>query len=128
MTEDGSGAAVELWDSPVRVVSSVLCYPEARAALAAAARDGRLTSADHRDARRELRVLHDELLVLEVDGELAHRAGELADERALRGYDAVHLASALAFGAETTVVSWDRDLRRAAERSGCAVAPAGLVA
>jgi predicted nucleic acid-binding protein len=42
----------------------------------------------------------------------------------LRGYDAVHLASALALGADTTVVTWDKDLGRAALRSGCGLAPA----
>jgi predicted nucleic acid-binding protein len=40
-------------------------------------------------------------------------------------YDAVHLASALALGADTTLVSWDEDLRRAASQSGSPVAPAG---
>jgi len=38
-------------------------------------------------------------------------------------YDAVHLASALAFGAATTLVTWDDDLARAALASGCGVAP-----
>jgi predicted nucleic acid-binding protein len=42
----------------------------------------------------------------------------------LRGYDAVHLASALALDADTTIVTWDEDLKRAAARRGCAVAPA----
>ena len=52
-------------------------------------------------------------------------AGELADERALRGYDAVHLASALALGpGETVLVTWDRDLGNAAVGAGLAVAPA----
>jgi predicted nucleic acid-binding protein len=41
----------------------------------------------------------------------------------LRGYDAVHLASALALGDAITFVSWDRELRRAAAQSGCALAP-----
>ena len=44
---------------------------------------------------------------------------------ALRGYDAVHLATALAFGAEDTILAtWDHDLSSAAGLSGLAVAPA----
>jgi predicted nucleic acid-binding protein len=34
------------------------------------------------------------------------------------------LASALALANDTTLVTWDEDLKRAAARSGCAVAPA----
>ncbi len=58
-----------------------------------------------------------------IDEPLAKHAGDLAEEFKLRGYDAVHLASALAFGAATTLVTWDDDLARAALASGCGVAP-----
>ena len=56
---------------------------------------------------------------------LAQRAGEITDERALRGYDAVHLASALALGpGETILVTWHRDLSDAAVGADLAVVPA----
>jgi hypothetical protein len=42
-----------------------------------------------------LDTLNTELVIVGVDEALAQRAGELADERALRGHEAVHLASAL---------------------------------
>ena len=46
---------------------------------------------------------------------LAERAGELADAYALRGYDAVHLASAEAIADEDAVlVTADHDLASAA--------------
>jgi len=61
--------------------------------------------------------------VVGIDEDLARQAGELADELALRGYDAVHLASALALGPATTVLTWDVDLSAAAHESGLAVAP-----
>jgi hypothetical protein len=38
------------------------------------------------------------LVIAAVEEALARRAGEHADERALRGYDAVHVVSALAPG------------------------------
>jgi uncharacterized protein len=84
-----------------------------------------LTARAHDRAVAELDALNTELVIIGVDEALAQRAGELADERALRGYDAVHLASALALGAgETILVTWDRDLSNAAVRAGVAVAPA----
>jgi len=124
IVEDGSDVAAELWDS-YPAASSVLAYPQARAALAAARRAKRLTARAHDRAVAELDALNAELVIVGVDEALAQRAGELADERALRGYDAVHLASALALGpGETIVVTWDRDLNDAAVGAGIAVAPA----
>jgi len=83
-----------------------------------------LTARAHDRAVAELDALNAELVIVGVDEALARRAGELADERALRGYDAVHLASALALGAgEAILVTWDRVLSNAAVGTGLAVAP-----
>lgn len=124
IVEVGSELVSELWDTPLQAASSILCYPEGRAALAAARRGGRLGNGDHNRAREEFESLQSELLLVGVDRLLAREAGELAEQLGLCGYDAVHLASALVLGADTTLVSWDEDLRRAAAQSGCPVAPA----
>jgi uncharacterized protein len=112
----------ELWGTRLRAASSILSYPEGRAALAAARRGRRLSATGYRQAREDFESLQSELALVGVDGPLTRRAGELAEEFELHGYDAVHLASALALGADTAVVSWDEDLKRAAARSGCAIA------
>jgi predicted nucleic acid-binding protein len=84
-----------------------------------------LTARAHDRAVAELNALNAELVIVGVDEALAQRAGELAGERALRGYDAVHLASALALGpGDTILATWDRDLSNAAVDTGLAVAPA----
>jgi predicted nucleic acid-binding protein len=121
--EPGSGVAAELWnDQPA--VSSILAYPEGRAALAAARRGRRLTPRAHAQALAEFEALNDEMALVGIDADLAHRAGDLADKLKLRGHDAVHLASALALGdASTVVVTWDGELSRAAAAAGLAVAP-----
>jgi uncharacterized protein len=108
-----------LWNAAERVASSILAYPEGRAALAAARRSGRLSSDAHRQALAEFEQVQRELALVGLDEALAHDAGELADALALRGYDAVHLASALASGGdEVALITWDVDLGVAAERMG----------
>lgn len=124
VVEPGSDLVAKLWGTRLRAASSILCYPEGRAALAAARRGRRLSAPGYGRAREEFESLQGELVLVGIDGQLARRAGELAEEHELRGYDAVHLASALALGADTTLVTWDQDLKRAAAQSGCAVAPA----
>jgi len=73
---------------------SVALFAEARAGLASAHRSGRSTSAAHAEAVGTLELLWDELDAIDVSEPIARRAGELAETHALRGYDAIHLASA----------------------------------
>lgn len=64
------------------------------------------------------------MLPIGMDWSLARHAGELAEIHELRGYDAVHLATALAaVTLDLMLVTWDRDLARATAQSGIAVAP-----
>ena len=59
-----------------------------------------------------------------VDGDLARSAGELAVEYALRGYDAMHLATALSIDDENLLLAtWDQELAQAALNTGRAVVP-----
>ena len=118
--------AAELWVSAYSAASSILAYPEGRAALAAARRLDRLGEVEHREALAAFEGLYAELATVGVDQELAARAGGYAEDLGLRGYDAVHLAAALELGDEEVVlVTWDRDLARAAERVGLGIAGLG---
>jgi predicted nucleic acid-binding protein len=123
VVEDGSELASELWGSAYPAASSILAYAEGRAALAAARQLGRLDADEHRKALADFEELDEGLAVVGVDHELAVRAGQCAEDLGLRGYDSVHLATALELGdAEVVVVTWDRDLARAAEEVGLGVA------
>ena len=124
VSEVGSELATRLWETGHPAASSILAYPEGRAALASARRTGRLTPTGYRKALEDFEACHSELLVVGIDDRHARRAGQLAEEFGLRGYDAVHLASSLALGPDTVVITWDLDLKRAAGDSGLAVAPA----
>jgi predicted nucleic acid-binding protein len=119
VVEAGSRAARELWDRASRVVSIRLLYPEARAALAQAQRNGRLTARQLRSAVRGLEGHYGQLDLVELDETLAHDAGDLAEAHALRWYDAVHLAAARRLDdADLVVAAGDSALLAAAQRLG----------
>ncbi len=84
------------------VAVSDICYVEARSALARKEREGAFSTEEHDEAvghlQRDFREVY--LLRLLTGGIVAH-AGELAREHALRAYDAVHLATALALREES---------------------------
>jgi predicted nucleic acid-binding protein len=83
-----------------------------------------LTSRGYAQALVSFDGLQNGLQLLAVDHELVRDAGELAEQYALRGYDAVHLAAGLAIAGPVTFVTWDGDLAGAAADCGVAVAPA----
>jgi predicted nucleic acid-binding protein len=126
VTEPGTPLARELWDSADDVVSTRLLYVEAAAALARARRMGRITDRNRRAALDSLDDLWRDFRVIEVDETMTRRAAELADRHALRGYDAVHCASAERIDAPDLVVaSGDKDVLTACTELGLATALTG---
>lgn len=123
--EDGSELAAALWDGCDAAVSARLAYPEVRAALAAAGRAHRLDIEDQRCAEATWDEFWAATRAVELTEPITMHAGELAGVHALRGADAVHLASVLAIGAaDTLFAAWDKQLRSGAESAGLQLAPA----
>jgi hypothetical protein len=121
--EPGSGTAVRAWDSGYPVTASGLLFVETRAGLAAAHRGRRMTSQSLTAAKRDMARLREHMNEIHADRSVLARAEELAEREALRGYDAVHLASALHAGVEVLITA-DTALVRAAERLGLTVVDA----
>ena len=115
--EDGSDRVELIWDTADTLASVALIVVESRAALATARRGRRLSISQHQRAVDEVTALIDEISIVEVTKDLLEHAAQLAEEESLRGYDAVHLAAALAVEA-TVLSSADTDLCDAAERRG----------
>ncbi len=100
---------------------------ETRAALAQSRRAGVLSPTDLRRAVTEFDLAWRGYNAVEIDEALVLRAGSLAEEHGLRGYDAVQLAAALrARRAEDDhrFASFDDRLNEAAAREGLHLASA----
>lgn len=111
------------------VATSLLAYAEARAAFARARREARLSVQAYRQVVKAFLEDWDRYVVVEVTDRLVKDAGELAAHRALRGYDALHLASALSLReqvpSEVTFLAFDHELMRAARREALHIHPLG---
>jgi uncharacterized protein len=109
--EPSSPACRRLWEAADDVVSARLSYVEAAAALSQARRLNRLTARQQRAALRALDELCSQTQIAEIDQQLVQRAAQVADQFALRGYDAVHCAAALNVNDESLVAAaGDRQL------------------
>lgn len=118
--ELGSNEAKRLWREADQVMSARIVYAEGHAALAFAARAGRLQVDELNVALRELVEHYEELNLVEISDSLVRRAGALAEQYSLRGYDSIHLAAAELSRDETpfVFVAGDVGLCEAADRIG----------
>lgn len=113
--ELGGDAAERLWVGSDYVVCAEIGFAEARAALAAAHRNARISARSYATAKAELEGLWSQVEVVVIDTALIRSAADLAESEKLRGYDAVHLAASLTSGA-TVFASADDRLLVAARR------------
>ena len=119
--EQGGDICRRSWDTAAAVVTTRLTYVEASAALARAARAGRLNRREHDVGIAGLDQLWRQFNVLEIEDGLVRAAAQLARRHALRGFDAVHCAAAGRLVDSTTVaLSGDRALLRAWSVEGLA--------
>ena len=123
--ESGTDETRARLDRASMAATSRVAYPEARAALARRQREAAIT---RRALTRAVAALNRDLgrfVVVELSAKVATRAGELAERRALRGFDAIHLASALEVEDLTGLVPsfccYDDRLREAAHAEGLPV-------
>ena len=121
--EPSSPTCVRLWNDAESVISTRLLYVEAAAALGHALRLKRLTEQNHDSACRILAMLWSDFDIVEADERIVTRAAQIAQACALRGYDAVHCASAERVADnDLVVVSGDRRMLAACSQLGLATA------
>jgi uncharacterized protein len=124
--EAGSDLTAKVWDGCDAALASRLAYPEVRAALAAARRNHDLSQNDLEAAEQAWERYWAAVRPVELTAAVERHAGRLARTRALRGAEAVHLASALAVGDPDLIIAvWDRRLHVGAA-TGLRTAPAEL--
>ncbi len=93
--ETESAAMKRLVETVEVVATSHLAYVEARAAFARKRRERGLTPKDYRTVLRDFDDDWESYFIVDVSNALVKLAGRLAEKHALRGYDAIHLASAV---------------------------------
>ena len=112
---------MQLWDGADEVVTTSLAFVEVHSALAQATRQGRLSETDRLRSVRAFEARWNDLIRIPPHDDLLTIAATLSAEHALRGYDAVHCATALAAASDDFVaVTGDRDLLRAWSSLGIA--------
>ena len=123
--EPGTDVVHDLVLSSTACATSSIAYAETRAALARRHREGIIGTSEAAKIKSALLDDWQRFFVVPVSLAIAKLAGDLAESHALRGMDAVHLATALWLKeqqpAPLTLAAWDTRLLQAASSVGLAV-------
>lgn len=118
VSEKGSPLILTLIKRNEPIATAKIAYAEIYAGLTRKLREGGLSNAQYALACRQFESDWNAYLRIELQDTILLRARDLIKRHPLRGFDAVHLASALnlkdSLGEETTFVAADERLLRAA--------------
>jgi predicted nucleic acid-binding protein len=118
--EEGSLLVRELIERADLVATSVVAYPEARAAFARQRREGGLTAGGYTRARNDFERDWPRYLTIEVREAVYRSAGELAEKHHLSGFDSLRLASYVSLrrggAGQVRFSAFDEALNRAARK------------
>jgi predicted nucleic acid-binding protein len=93
--EESSGDVANIVGKSRAAATSMIAYAEARAAFARRLRERAFTKEAYKNLISFFEKDWNKMLQVKVTKELIHRAGTLAEKHGLRGFDAIHLSSAL---------------------------------
>jgi predicted nucleic acid-binding protein len=119
--EEAASADVEGWVRSAEIAgTSLIAYAEARAAFARRFRENAFSSKDYKRMLPQFESDWKNFLAIHVTAELVRLAGDLAEKHGLRGFDAVHLASAVTLreklASPVTFSCYDIRLQNASQR------------
>lgn len=127
VSEPGSRELRAITNKADAMAASAVAYPEARATFARLKTQGISTEAKHQQRLAQLNLDWENMLRIELVPAVVRAAGDLAEVYGLRGFDAIHLASALWLKEKTGTplyfAVFDLRLRTSAERAGLTVVP-----
>lgn len=122
LEEEGTAITRQAVGSAVATCTQLITYAEICAAFAQAVRMRRVTAEQQARQKDRFESDWDTLHILPADETLVRRAGQLAGEFELRGFDSVHLAAAERVWRQVSrqfrIATFDRRLAQAALSMG----------
>ncbi|MDK2896290.1 MAG: hypothetical protein PWP04_410 [Candidatus Atribacteria bacterium] len=120
--ESGSQRVREEIEKVEVVATSRIAYVEARAGFSRKLREGELKKREYRQVVEDFERDWVNYFIMEVSEDVARLGGSLTEDYPLRGFDALHLASALILQNRVRsgvyFLCFDEQLKRAAQAEG----------
>lgn len=126
--EEDGGDTVRSYVRQVQAVATAkIAFVEACSAFSRAKREEMLSGPSYHHLMDRLHYDWKRYMIVEISDELIKTAGEMVEEFSLRGFDAIHLASAIFLrqqtGQKVLAACWDVRLWIALKKSGFELIP-----
>ncbi|MBA4392363.1 MAG: VapC toxin family PIN domain ribonuclease [Desulfobacca sp.] len=123
--EDGSKEVDHLWERGSEIITSTVAFAEIMAAFRRKYREGILSKSGYLKTVSEFKKEYPKLILVSISPDLNQMVEKLLFKHSLRGFDAIHLASALLIQNEgpltVNFACFDRQLNKAAAEEGLIV-------
>ena len=93
--EEFSDVVGGLLDTCDAAATSIIAYAEARAAFARRYRENAVSPTEYKNIVTDFDSDWIDFIIVNISYDLIRQSGELAEKHALRGFDAIHLSSAM---------------------------------
>jgi uncharacterized protein len=124
--EEGTDTVDGLWSASLDIATSVIAFAETAAAFSRKLREGVLTEKEYAVTLRMFKTDFDSFILIPITTSLNATIERLVRLYPLRGFDAIHLSSALIFRDSGSVpvhfACFDRHLNEAALKEGLTIA------
>ena len=124
--EEGTDTVDSLWSQSLETATSVVAFAETASAFSRKLREGMLTEKEYTWTLRTFKADFESFILISITPSLNATIERLVRQYPLRGFDAIHLSSALMFRDSGNVpvqfACFDRPLNEAAFKEGLAIA------
>lgn len=116
--ESGSNEVDALWENALEIATSVLAFAETFATFSRKFREGVLAEVEYMETIKVFKEDYTRFILVPVSLELNQIIEDLLLKYSLRGFDSIHLASALLLGKKSNLITkfacFDQALNRVA--------------
>lgn len=120
--EEGTESVDYLWDSALAIVTSIVAFAEALSAFNRKLREGILTHKEYLETVKSFKKDYNHLILVPINNDLNTLIEDFVGRHPLRGFDAIHLASAITFtqseNVEMVFACFDDALNQSALKEG----------
>ena len=120
--EEGTEFVDYLWDTASAIVTSIVAFAETISVFSRKFREGLLTHKEYAKTVKNFKVDYEELVLVSITKDLNTLIENLLARYPLRGFDAIHLASATIFTRpeveDVLFACFDHNLNQAASKEG----------
>ncbi|MHB1253786.1 MAG: type II toxin-antitoxin system VapC family toxin [Candidatus Humimicrobiaceae bacterium] len=123
--ETGSEEVREIFDLSDILATSNIAYVETISVFTRINNEKKLSDSDYKNIISNFKKDWEDLFVLKIDNTIIKTAGQFIESYKIKGYDSVHLASAVIFGQRINKIinfcCWDKKLNEAALKENLSI-------